>query len=93
LFEWATVLDEVFRGVIDCTRRLLDVGKVKSIFGWKQRPHHEWGKGKAELRCKRVVDESAYDLTVFKVHFRRLTLKMYDKGSRVLRIEVIAHNF
>lgn len=38
------------------------------------------------------MDESAYDLTVFKVHFRRLTLKMYDKGGRVLRIEAIAHN-
>ncbi len=40
----------------------------------------------------RVLDQSAYDLTVFKVHFGPLTLKLYDKGARVLRIEAIAHN-
>jgi hypothetical protein len=40
----------------------------------------------------RIVDQSAYDLTVFKVHFGALTLKLYDKGARVLRAEAIAHN-
>ena len=40
----------------------------------------------------RVLDQPAYDLTVFKVHFGPLTLKLYDKGARVLRIEAIAHN-
>lgn len=88
LFERGTALEEVYQGLIDRTRSLLDVGKVKTIFGWKYRPHHR----DASSRCERVVDESAYDLTVFKVHFRRLTLKMYDKGGRVLRIEAIAHN-
>jgi hypothetical protein len=39
-----------------------------------------------------VIEESAFDLTVFKVHFGHLTLKMYDKGERVLRIEAIVHN-
>ncbi len=40
----------------------------------------------------RIVDQSADDLTVFKVHFGALTLKLYDKGARVLRAETIAHN-
>ncbi len=40
----------------------------------------------------RVLDQPAYDLTVFKVHFGPLTLKLYDKGARVLRVEAIAHN-
>ena len=31
-------------------------------------------------------------MTVFKVPFGRLTLKVYDKGARVLRIEVIVHS-
>lgn len=91
LFEPGTVLEEVYQGLIDRTRRILDGGKLKTIFGWKYRPHHRRGAGD-KLRCERVVDESAYDLTVFKVHFRRLTLKMDDKGGRVLRIEAIAHN-
>jgi hypothetical protein len=33
-----------------------------------------------------------YDLTVFKVHFGKLTLKAYTKGERVLRFEVVVHN-
>jgi hypothetical protein len=66
----------------------LDAGKIRTIFGGKKRPHHHWAKG---LRYERVVDESTHDLTVLKIHFRRLTLKMYDKGERVLRIEAMAH--
>src|SRR5215831_17230738 len=29
---------------------------------------------------------------VFKIKWRNLTLKIYDKGGRVLRIEVVVHN-
>jgi hypothetical protein len=29
---------------------------------------------------------------VFKLHFGKLTVKMYDKGERVLRIELIVNN-
>ena len=39
-----------------------------------------------------MVETPTYDLTVFKVHFGKLTLKIYTKGERVLRIEVIVHN-
>jgi len=28
----------------------------------------------------------------FKIHFGKLTLKIYDKGDRVLRVEIVAHN-
>jgi len=39
-----------------------------------------------------VVETPAYDVTIFKVHYGKLTLKIYTKGERVLRIEVILHN-
>ena len=39
-----------------------------------------------------MVETPAYDLTVFKVHYGKMTLKIYSKGERVLRIEVIVHN-
>jgi len=39
-----------------------------------------------------VVERPEYNLTISKVHFGKLTLKMYSKGERVLRIEAIAHN-
>lgn len=88
LFERGTVLDQVYQGLIDRTRKILDVDKLRTIFGWKKRPN----RGKQFPRIERVLDESQYDLTVFKIHFGKLTLKMYDKGDRVLRIEAIAHN-
>jgi hypothetical protein len=90
LFTRGTVLDEVYQGLIDRTRRRLDVATLKTIFGRKHRPHQRRQGGGAP-RIERIVN-AAYDLTVFKVHWGRLTLKIYDKGARVLRIEVIVHN-
>lgn len=40
----------------------------------------------------KTVQAPRYDLTVFKIHWGNLTLKIYDKGARVLRIEVVVHN-
>ncbi len=88
LFQRGTVLDEVYQGMIDRTRVLLNVEKLKTVFGRKYRPQIKHGCG----RLERVLDASQYDLTVFKLHFGKLTLKVYDKGARVLRIEAIAHN-
>ncbi len=39
-----------------------------------------------------VLETPVYDLTVFKVHFGKLTLKAYTKGEHVLRFEVVVHN-
>jgi hypothetical protein len=39
-----------------------------------------------------VVEKPVYDVTIFKVHDGKMTLKIYTKGERVLRIEVIVHN-
>ena len=36
--------------------------------------------------------EITYDLTIFRLHCGKLTLKIYTKGERVLRIEAMAHN-
>jgi hypothetical protein len=92
LFARGTVLEEVYQGFIDRTRRVLDVPTLKTIFGRKHRPHHLRHAGAVAPRIERVLAGAVYDLTVFKVHFGRLTLKIYDKGARVLRIEVIVHS-
>jgi hypothetical protein len=39
-----------------------------------------------------VVETPTYDLTVFKVHYGKMTLKIYTKGERVLRTKLIVHN-
>lgn len=89
LFKSGRRLDQVYQGLIERTRLLLDVPRLKTIFGRRHRPHTKPSKGR---RLERVLERSTYDLTVFKLHFGKLTLKMYDKGDRVLRIEVVVAN-
>ena len=89
LFKSGRRLDQVYQGLIDRTRRLLDVRRLKTIFGRKHRPHRDRAGGG---RLEKVLEQSCYDLTVFKLHFGKLTLKMYDKGDRVLRVEIIVNN-
>ena len=90
LFLRGSQLEQVFQGTIDRTRSLLDVQTLKTIFGTKRRPfRHQAHKAP---RCEVVVERPAYDLTVFKLHFGKITAKMYTKGKRVLRIEIIVHN-
>ena len=90
VFTDGRVMDQVFQGLIDRTRAPLNIRTVKTIFGIKQR-RRRYNK-KEPVRFEVVVERPEYDLTVFKVHCGRLTLKIYTKGERVLRIEVIAHN-
>lgn len=93
LFRRGRELDEVFEGFIDRTRQSLDLRKVTTIFGWKYRPQAlKNDRRRRRPRFEVTVETLAYNLTVFKVHFGNLTLKVYAKGERVLRIEAIAHN-
>jgi hypothetical protein len=80
---------EVLQRLVDRTRAKLDLKVVKTIFGFKYRPRvkrlkqNQWGV---------EVETPVYDLTVFHVHYGKLSLKIYSKGERVLRIEVMVHN-
>lgn len=90
LFKSGRTMDEVFQALIDRSRGWLDVPRIKTILGRKRRPNY-CSRG-TRVRIERVLDESDWDTTVFKVHWGKITLKIYDKGKRVLRVEVIAHN-
>lgn len=83
-------MEQIFHGVIDRTRRWLDVKTLRTIFGTKKRPSR--CHGKKQPRCEVVLERPTYDLTVFKLHFGKLTVKIYTKGEHLLRIEVIVHN-
>jgi len=87
LFKSGRVMEQVFEGLIDRTRSTLDIKTVKTILGAKQRPQK-----KSKTRWEITVETPEYGLTIFKVHAGALTLKMYTKGERVLRCEVIVHN-
>jgi hypothetical protein len=91
LFRSGRQMDEVVQALIDRTRERLDLDRVKTIFGDKKRPHYDRRK-KNPTRWGVVIETPTYDLTMFKVHYGKMTLKIYTKGERVLRSEVILHN-
>ena len=91
LFHSGSQMEQVFQALIDRSRSPLDLDRVKTIFGDKHRPHRNTRR-KNPTRWGVVVETPAYDVTVFKVHYGKMTLKVYSKGERVLRIEVIVHN-
>ena len=82
-------MEEIFQSLIDRTRARLNVKRLKTIFGRKGRPHRD---RKVKPRLEAVVETPAYDLTIFKLHFGKLTLKAYTKGECALRFEAIVHN-
>jgi hypothetical protein len=89
LFKRGSTLDEVYQGLLERTRQNLNVPMLKTIFGRKKRPHQNRADGK---RLEKSVGQPTCDLTVFKLRFGGLVLKMYDKSERVLRVEVVVEN-
>jgi hypothetical protein len=90
-FQAGKQREEVFQALINRSRSLLNLNRAKTIFGAKNRPQHR-RRDRNPARWGVVVETPRYDVTVFKVHYGKLTLKIYTKGERVLRIEVIVHN-
>jgi len=73
------------------TRKNLDIKKLKTIFGRKYRTHFRRKKaGSSGLKV--LLETLYYNLTIFKIHFREITLKLYDKGERTLRAEVVVQS-
>jgi len=92
LFKRGSQMETLFNRVIEHVWASLDVRRVKTIFGAKRRPSRHKGKGRKEPRLEVVIERPAYHLTVLKIHFGKLTVKIYTKGERVLRVEAITHN-
>lgn len=91
VFEIGGHMDQVFQALIDRSRVLLDLKTVRTILGYQRRPrYHKRKKRSAEWEV--AVEKPAYDLTIFRLHCGKLTLKIYTKGERVLRIETVVHN-
>ena len=91
IFTRGRTMAQLFDSIIDRTRAPLNIKTIKTIFGYKRRPFYKNRPGKRP-RIEAVLERPVYDLTIFKIHFGKLTVKIYSKGERVLRIEAIAHN-
>lgn len=89
LFKRGRQMDDIYQKIIDYTRGRLDIKRLKTIVGRKTRPYNHKSTAPApEVR----VETPDYNLTLFKINFGRLTVKLYDKGERTLRAEVVVHN-
>jgi hypothetical protein len=84
-------MEQVFQALIDRSRAPLDLKTIRTIFGYQRRPRYRKRK-KQSAQWEVAVERPVYNLTIFKLHCGKLTLKIYTKGERVLRIEAIAHN-
>jgi hypothetical protein len=91
LFQSGGQMDRVFNTLVDRTRSRLDVPMLRTLFGAKQRPRRG-GSTDPSPRLAAMIETPRWDLTWFKVHFGRLSLKAYTKGEHVLRVEATVHN-
>jgi len=88
-FSTGQRMEQVVQGLIERTREPLGLNQLKTVFGHKKRPSR---KKLSQDRYQVVVETPEYGVTVFKVHYGKLTLKLYTKGERILRIEIVVHN-
>jgi hypothetical protein len=91
MFEIGGSMEQVFQALIDRSRAPLDLKTIKTILGYQRRPRYGKRK-KRSAEWEVAVERPTYDLTIFKLRCGGLTLKIYTKGERVLRIEAMAHN-
>lgn len=91
IFKVGAQMEQLFQELVDRNRARLDIRQIRTIFGAKKRPSLS-RTGRRAPQVAVALEKPVYNLTVFKLHFGRLTLKVYTKGERVLRIEVIVHN-
>jgi hypothetical protein len=91
VFEVGGHMDQVFQALIDRSRAPLDLKTIKTILGYRHRPKNRRPTQRS-AEWEVAVERPTYDLTIFKLHCGKLTLKIYSKGERVLRIEAVAHN-
>jgi len=91
LFDHGTQMERVVDGIIDRNRSRLNITKITKIFGRKGRT--AVSRLKREIPREEITFEKpAHDLTVFKIHFGMMTIKLYTKGESVLRSEAIINN-
>lgn len=84
LFTAARTMEDLYHRLIDQTRRTLTPRTIRTIFG-KARTYYRY---RIEVR----IEALQHDVIVMKVRYGTLTLKMYNKDGRVLRIECISAN-
>jgi hypothetical protein len=79
VFEVGGHMDQVFQALIDRSRAALDLKTIKTILGYRHRPIYR-RRTKRSAEWEVAVERPTYDLTIFKLHCGKLTLKIYTKS-------------
>jgi hypothetical protein len=79
LFKSGAQMEGLFDRVLDRTRSRLDIPALRTIFGLKNRPHHNRASGPPAQEV--VTGKPRYGLSWFRISFGRLQLKAYTKGE------------
>ena len=90
LFRSGGQMEDLFDRMLDRTRSRLDIPTLRTLFGLKNRPHHNRAAGPPAQEA--VIEKPQYGLTWFRIRFGLLQLKAYTKGEHVLRFEATVHN-
>jgi hypothetical protein len=90
LFKSGAQMEDVFQQLVDRSRARLHVPELRTLFGTRARPRPTQKQPNPTVGV--AVEISAYDRTLFRIQFGKLTLKAYTKGERVLRFEAVVHN-
>ena len=85
IFKVGGHMDQVFQALIDRSRAPLGLKTIKTILGYRRRPKYR-PRARRSTEWEVAVERPMYDLTIFKLHCGKLTLKIYTKGERVPRI-------
>jgi hypothetical protein len=89
VFKRGSSLDQIYQCLLDRARGALGLERLKTILGFKHRPHNN----RPEIAITRSCDaKGCYDLTTLSIIWGDLKLKIYDKSGRLLRAEVTVNN-
>src|SRR5580658_1690942 len=93
-FKRGSDLDAIYQRLVDLSRNSFQIEKIKTIFGTKRRSSRRKYKTKSRIAmgAQITVEKHEHNLTVFRVQFGHIAIRIYDKGDRLLRVEAVAHD-
>jgi len=93
-FKRGKDLDAIYQQLVDLSRNSFQIEKVKTIFGTQRRSSRRRRKTKDRqaIPVQTTVEKLKHNLTVFRVQFDQVAIRIYDKDERLLRVEAVAHD-
>ena len=92
LFRVPAQMEHVYNALLDRSRALLDIPQLKTIFGRSKRCYRKKTDSTHPVTEERSFERPRFNMSIFKLRFGALMLKLYTKGEAVLRSEITVNN-